>query len=284
MRPSLTSFVDEMLKIADEEVTVRRVGPELSTGQRALGSLALAGGSLKSGDYARKLLSTPLFHSIQAGSSELSPENLERLRELAPDAKVFDVSSLAEAMMLPKMPGEGRWSRFKRWAVEMAGVPSDVIEAAKTNNVVRAPLTHTPEIVSHELGHASLRDPARTGKVLRKVIGMRSLGIPLGLVAGSAMALQDPESVTAQAAPAVIAGGYAPMLIDEALASRRGLKAIHNLGAYSPEARAVMKKNLMKAWGTYGVAAAGAATIPLLFTQYRAHQAREERKPMSLGT
>ena len=85
----------------------------------------------------------------------------------------------------------------------------------------------------------------------------RQLAPSLGsLGAGVLLAQDDPE--TRKWAPVAAVAGQAPTLLDEGLASGKALLAMRRMGIQGPAMTAAMK-NLGKGFGSYGLAAAGAA-------------------------
>jgi hypothetical protein len=62
----------------------------------------------------------------------------------------------------------------------------------------------------------------------------------------------------------VAALGLAPLLADEALSSKRGLEAVKKvMPGLPPETLKVMRKNLTKAFGTYGSIVGIGGLVPL---------------------
>lgn len=142
---------------------------------------------------------------------------------------------------------------------------------------VTAPTRKGGEFLAHELGHASLR---RGGKAARLLGNLSSLRGPLGAVGSiggmaAALAPEDDASTAVKLAPAIPAAAWAPTLADEAISSVKGYKALKNTGKYAPEVLRHARRNLMKAFGTYGLGAA-AATAPIALASYiRSKRAKE---------
>jgi len=151
-----------------------------------------------------------------------------------------------------------------------------------------SPATGNAATLAHELGHATARNkgqglrksmPFRFADTLgRKLQGSGSRGI-LGaaLLAGAF----DSEDNTKWLVPGGIALTQAPLLAEEGIASLRGMEALKSLypkvnaGAFAGE-KLIPKvvqdnagKYLRRAWGTYGLGAAGLLAAPLLAMRAR---------------
>jgi Zn-dependent membrane protease YugP len=105
-------------------------------------------------------------------------------------------------------------------------------------------------VAAHELGHA-----AGYAKPLGRAIFRSRLGSLASTPAVVSASLGDPDSKLSRLAAPAVALGMVPTLLDEALASKRGLKQLK--GMQSPEAYRASRKVLGRAWGTYAATAAG---------------------------
>lgn len=127
------------------------------------------------------------------------------------------------------------------------------------SRVARAPRKGA-EFMAHELGHAA-SDKNNVWRAFN--LTGRKLGPIAGMLGGGAMALAGDEgSTTTRLAPVVTAAGFAPTLIDEGLASIRGYRGLKGMKGVSPEQLKKVRKNLLKAFGTYGSFAL-AGTLPV---------------------
>ena len=105
---------------------------------------------------------------------------------------------------------------------------------------VHAPEKTPPEFMAHELAHAKVRqDYPRMGRALNIA---RRVGPAVCMV----------TQINTPVVPGAIAAtaGEVPKLGDEAYASFKGYQALKESGKYNPEELAVMKKNLIKAYGS----------------------------------
>jgi hypothetical protein len=265
------AMLDELEKLAEGN------DPPLTTGQKAMAGAGLFMGSNMAAGMAQQTIAPRLVKNLKGSQAKMGIKDVVNLRRtLSPQTAVSNVQNPLGSVMIPKGGTLPKFMRpVEKEMYRSKGVSAHGISEGFRRGSANAPLSHSPEFLAHELGHASLRDPSKSGRLVRTMAKMRGIA-PLGIAAGSAMAMSDdPTSMTAQLAPAAAAAGWAPALMDEGMASARGMKAIRGLGKYSPEAMKLMRGNLMKAFGTYGSVAA-ASTLPLAaITQWRAHRARQ---------
>lgn len=110
---------------------------------------------------------------------------------------------------------------------------------------ITTPTKHSPELLAHELGHASLRSTP-----LKHRLWQFGRHLPFaGLLGSVYMSSNDPNSTAAKWAPAAYMASWAPTLAEEGLASYRGLKAL-------PKVQPGHLKSLARGFSGYGVAAA----------------------------
>tara|TARA_B100001123_G_scaffold235179_3_gene263789 strand:- start:6555 stop:7523 length:969 start_codon:yes stop_codon:yes gene_type:complete len=109
-------------------------------------------------------------------------------------------------------------------------------------------------LTAHELGHASLR----RNKVLSAIAKGRAPGALLASAAGIQAAFGDPDSSLSKKTPYIQAAGFAPMAIDEAGATYKGLKALKKTKALNPAQYRAARALLLRAGGTYAAAVGGA--------------------------
>jgi len=260
----LPSFFDELEKIS---AAAEEKDQGLTTVQRLAGSAAAMLAAHKMKGMARAGIGGKLMKSIRPSQAPISPEDIGQLQKSLSNVKGYDISDWKGSLAVQGSPKPGMMQGAKERLLGASGRlgAEDIKEVARKGGVL-APMTHSPEFLSHELGHMSLRDPKKSNFLLRGLMKARSIAPLAGLVGGAALATSDSDAALA-AAPAVTALGYAPMLTDEALATRRGLKSIRGLGKYSPGTLRSMRGNLMKALGTYGALAAG-TTLPIALISY----------------
>ncbi len=132
-----------------------------------------------------------------------------------------------------------------------------------------------PEVVAHELGHIANYRHKVKGPLLH--VG-RAAGPLAGLVVGGSMAAKGEEgSAKVKAAPLITAAGHAATLGDEAAASIRGYKHLKAMGIHSPGALKHMRRNLAKAFLTYGIGA-GAMTAPVAYLSWKRGWSKKKKK------
>jgi hypothetical protein len=142
------------------------------------------------------------------------------------------------------------------------GMPmTEVRKALRKGGAAFAPIA-SPEVVGHELGHAALR----RGKWPGRLWTAGRVGGPIAglLAAGHMLGAKDPKDWKVKAAPLVAAAGVAPLLAEEALATRKGLKAVKKVAPeLSTKAFKGMKGALGRALGTYGALMGMSAVLPV---------------------
>lgn len=113
---------------------------------------------------------------------------------------------------------------------------------------------YDPGVTAHEAGHIELhrKSPlvtaARVGGALTAALGTTAY-------IGTQLARGKTPRVLPVAA--MIGGGFAPILADEAYASIRGYKALQQSKEYTPSELKVMRNKLLAAGGTYAAIPAG---------------------------
>jgi hypothetical protein len=190
-----------------------------------------------------------------------TPEMASALRkELHSKMKVVPTPGARQAMFIPEggmlpeilRPLEKRM--YKKRKMPMTAVS----KAMREGGAVFAPIA-SPEALGHELGHAALRRGEWAGRLWTAGrIGGPIAGV---LAAGSMLSAEDPKDWKVKAAPLVAAAGLAPVLAEEALASKKSLEAIKKVAPeLPPKVLKGMRGALRRALGTYG-AMAGMATL-----------------------
>lgn len=107
---------------------------------------------------------------------------------------------------------------------------------------------YDPAVTAHEAGHIRLhrKSPlvtaARVGGVLTATLG------PAAYLAHSFHKKKDPRALPIAA---MVAGGFAPILADEAYASIKGYKSLKESKKYTPNELRIMRNKLLAAGGTY---------------------------------
>lgn len=228
-----------------EALAARKRSDEQRAEDAAVGTLKGFGLGTAGGIGGQVLISTPLGLSIDPSDIELSDAQIKQLkREL-------------------KVPTVGHehitdWSRSHYNPMQ---------------RVARAPKKGA-EMMAHELGHANIH---RRKGLSRALLAGRVGGPLAGMLAGGAMLYGGDEGSTmTRAAPLAPVVGWAPTLADEGLSSIRGYKALKRVSGASPEALKRARRNLMKAFGTYGGAALG-TTLPFAYLAAKKWKKKDQR-------
>lgn len=251
------AFLDELRKISEAK-------PEGGSG--ALVGVGAGWGAASGAGLAQKHLSSRLAGSIKPSEAPMSGRTVAELQKRLSLTKAFNTPHWQQSMSMDK----GGIKPMKRFIGDVMGLPKKFVETGISRGAVMAPLKHSPEFLAHELGHASFRDPARSGRLVRTLIKARGLGPLAGIIGGGAMLAQDPDSAAAKLAPAAVAAGYAPMLADEAGASLKGVRTLKSMGKYTP----AMGKSLGRAFGTYALPAAAATGVMGLASYLRSRMGK----------
>jgi hypothetical protein len=183
-----------------------------------------------------------------------TPQEMAQLRgAIAPGANVVTIPrDISSAMHIPKggvLPRPLR--RIEEQMYAGRGIPADVVRRGFEEGISVAPIRAGAHVGAHELGHAAVGATrlGRVGRFLRIPLGMGA-GIGSGIVAMKG----DPEGAASKyVAPALAAASVAPVLGEEAAASIKAIKGMRRAGFAQP-AISKAKRQLAKAWGTYGLA------------------------------
>lgn len=238
----------------DKQLNKARINKEMSVGMLA-GAPAPLLGMRVAGSIGKRINPVEVSNGIEL-AGKLS-------RELAPTIKIVDVPRWRSSVMIPE---GGSFPKILRPLEEKMYAAMDlpmheVRKALDKGGAVFAP-TKNPAILAHELGHASLRS-TKARRLAWKTGRMGGL-IGGSLAASAMLSSDDPKDWKVKAAPAVAAVGAAPLLLDEALSSKRGLEALKKVAPeLSVETVKKMRGNLGKALGTYGAFITGAVVAPI---------------------
>jgi hypothetical protein len=245
-RPKTASF-DIGIVAALEKVAARSEADEEKRGRAWIGGIGGAAAAPLAGAAAYPI-NKALMSSVKTRRTpSLNPAEVEKLKGhlKVPKASVHEAKKWEQSMAM----GGGRGQ---------AHAPK-----------------HSPEFLAHELGHLNLRRNKVRGGLLT---AGRVLGGSVGSAAGGAMAAGGEEgSKTVKLAPAVAAAGQMPTLADEAVSSIRGYKALKKTKAMNPAQLKAARRNLAKAFGTYGAAAA-LSTLPVAALSAMRWKKKDQRK------
>jgi len=136
-----------------------------------------------------------------------------------------------------------------------------------STNTVNVAHNPAPSIFAHEMGHATGKPISNRLYGASKILGPGT--VPLSLLV---QGFTDPDSPTATVArytPGVLG---APMLYEEARASLRGLKALHQIGGKGAVIRGLLP--LLGAFGTYGAT----AISPIVGGKILQHMMHQKKK------
>lgn len=217
-----SSFVEELQIIIKE---AQEPNPEEGLEAALTGLAGTMGGGAVGGVSA-----VPLALSIKGSTAKVGPKTLMKNMDVDPSTvRIKHSPFVTEAKYVPDLSQKAGPKRVDR---------------------VHANVRRNPEFLAHELGHYKLH----RGKLGRGLMAARVLGPLAGLVGSTALASNED---TRAYAPAAIAAGYLPMIADEAGASIHGIRGLMRSGVKGRDlAKAV--STLGKAFGTYGLGAAGA--------------------------
>ena len=184
---------------------------------------------------------------------------------------------LINAMGLQKQYGsDGSLQRNSR--VDLGGDPHEgILSRIKGNTEPGARYNHntgdvhlnrklrqaSPDILAHELGHATMQKKNLLSKLRRASLKSFYQFSPLfSLATMGATHYTDPESDNPYLILAVGAAAQAPKVLEEGLASVKAMKALRQTGDYSEAVLKQMRRRLGKAGLTYLAAGLGAAAAP----------------------
>jgi len=245
---TIQAWADEFEKIAKKKE--KKVG--LNVPEKLVAGLGGLTGAGIGAQMGTQLAGESLQKDIARTKMRTSPEQMKELAsKISPKAKyLVHEGDLSGAMHLPRggmLPKPFRG--IERAQHAKAGIPREMSEAAFREGFTLTPRKAGAHIGAHELGHARFGEK-KLGRFVRK------LRLPGGLAAGLAapgMAAFGEEGGTAQKlSPLVGLAGAAPVLGEEAYASLKGYKGMKQTGKYAPAALKAGRRQLMKAWGTYG--------------------------------
>jgi hypothetical protein len=308
MQPDYTAFLDELEKIAIDEVLVQQIGATVGGALGGLRNLPVKGRSKAQEAVDRKIEAA----RADPTTSEGKMKKLEKAKRKAQIRAEMSYGQLATApaglagialakaigkkmrfsdIGTPEMAsalGKELHSKMKRVPVSSAGkavfIPeggmlpkilrpleelfyknrkmpmTEVRKAIRKGGAVFAPVA-SPEVLGHELGHAALR----RGKWPSRLWTAGRIGGPVAglLLASHMLGAEDPKDWKVKAAPLMAAASVAPVLAEEALASKKSLEAIKKVAPeLSTKVLKGMKGGLGRALGTYGAVLGMSAVLP----------------------
>jgi len=210
----------------------------------------------------------------------LSKEQVEAMRrELSPTTRTPLVEHLTLSRGGKRLPTEEARKFLKGYGgyVPPSSLPRPanlaIFHRGRSGGTLRG------QIAAHELGHARLHTKPVLGRLLRGGYVAKNPLTGLGLV----IAARAPEdSVIGDAAQYGGVLGVAPQLADEAYASVRGYGALRKHVA-DAAVRKAAKGNLLRAFGTYGAAAAPLAAAPFLARKFKKRLLEKRRGKRTPG-
>lgn len=152
----------------------------------------------------------------------------------------------------------------------------DAIRIGRNSRYLRDQATYSPSIVMHELGHIS-------GSARGKIRALQGAGMIAGGV-GTALGMGAATSENpylSYGAPAIVAAGMAPTLIEEARASTGARKMMQRMvdEGIDPKNMGALRRALGPAYGTYLLGAAAPALIAGIIAKVM----REKQERSTLG-
>lgn len=244
-----------------------------STGAKVVGgiggymgaNIAGLGGRVAGGNLVKPLMDKK-FDKIDSAT-------IRDLRKTMPSAAHSPVYRSTEtAMGGAAVPKGGFMSKplqqAERMQYSQMGHPGKVIDKVMDKGGILAGKAG-PEILAHEMGHASAYGKGGLNRLHRILQKSRNPGNFAALLAAGAAAGGDTEGAAVKYAPLVGAAGASITPLEEGIASLRGWKGLKATGKYSPEAMKAMRSTLLRAGGSYAAPAAAMASIPALISAYR---------------
>lgn len=119
-----------------------------------------------------------------------------------------------------------------------------------------------PDVLLHEVGHGA------TYKKFKSLPKIRGIGKVIAPIASIGAAFGEKDSLISKAAPYIAGAAITPTLIDEGAASVKAIKDLKKAKATKAQL-SIARKNLGKAFATYGIAAAGLTAIPMLIRKFK---------------
>lgn len=208
------------------------------------------GGTLAAASTA--IPSKLLFNNLQKteAGSVTTPEQVSKLRQA--------MGSVAEVQHIPD-----------------AGIEHAMYVGHSGKGTAVVPGKAGPHVAAHELGHGKFRQ-AIPGRV---AAGLRPIGLTVGGGVPTLMALGDPDGGLSKSAPWVGAAASLPTLVDEGVASYHAIQGMRRAG-FQPQQVSRGVRQLGKAFGTYGLSAAGMVAAPVvtrhLMKKYKAKKVQEK--------
>lgn len=271
--PTTVGFFDELSKIAQETSGERAAnigaGLGIGIGSSMVGrGLAGAVGQNLQEDVARSGLTT----------TQAEAEKIRKAMGVKSGVHVVEGGGhLGQAMHIPKGGSTPKFMRsVERAMYEQQGIPREAIEKGFKEGISVAPGSGGAHLAAHELGHGKFRQ-GRVGQFLAKA------RMPGGLVAGFGAPIlagaADPDSTASKLAPVVGAAGVAPLLADEGYASLKGYRTMKRMG-YNKAALKAGRRQLLKAFGTYGLGvAAPAIAAPVAIRAFKKWRQKSKGEP-----
>ena len=196
---------------------------------------------------------------------KLSKEQLEAMRrELSPSTKMPMIEDLkATTKGKPVPAAEIRKYLLSQGEYHSSGKDAAIFHRTRDGGTLRG------QIAAHELGHGRLHNKPVIGKMIRA--GYRAK-YPMMIPAIGFAALAPEDSAIGDAAQYGGIAATAPQLIDEGYASIKGYGALKK-HVKNQAIRRAARRDLMRAFATYGAGAAPLIAAPFV--------ARKIRKKMS---
>jgi hypothetical protein len=270
---SLSTMYDELVKIS-KKISPGEKGLAVPVPQSILAGLGGAGLVAQTTGLGNALMGGSLSRDVSNSGLRTTAEEAEKLRgTIHPHGGM-----LLDKYLLPTQAGHvdrrgvrkpAVYNQLER-AVRTGELSKEELEKAMQGGLSLASPYGGAHFLAHELGHGHLRQSG-LGKV---IAGLRWPGVAVGGLGGLvASTAADPDSPVSKYAPLAGALGVAPMMADEAYASLKGYGAMKRLG-YDPQALSAARRQLGKAFGTYGLGIAA----PLIATPFAVRKIKQKLK------
>ncbi|MEI8377381.1 MAG: hypothetical protein WCF95_02475 [bacterium] len=224
-------------------------------------NFAISAGGLGVASLLLQRASKYLGDQLMAGKEFTSPENVKKVADnMVKDAALKDV--LVEYI---DHSNKGKFGRDMAQALEPVAqgqnafyLDRPILHEGKKVKLAVAPEAK-PSLMLHELGHAVNSSKGKFMQFLQKSRGW-AMGIPTALLVLNGLMGKDKDgkkNFVEKNAGLIGFGAFLPTIIEEGMASLRGIKAAAKANLGKSANLNVLKRNYALAWGTYVLAGIG---------------------------
>jgi hypothetical protein len=224
-------------------------------------NFAISAGGLGVASLLLQRASKYLGDQLMAGKEFTSPENVKKVADnMVKDAALKDVH-----VEYIDHSNKGKFGRDMAQALEPVAqgqnafyMDRPILHEGKEVKLAVAPKTK-PSLMLHELGHAINSSKGKFMQFLQKSRGW-AMGIPTALLVLNGLMGKDNDgkkNFVEKNAGLIGFGAFLPTIIEEGMASFRGIKAAAKANLGKSANLNVLKRNYALAWGTYVLAGIG---------------------------